>query len=568
MAFNIHKHHDDLIFIPLGGAGEIGMNLNLYQYKGKWLMVDCGAGFAEDNMPGIDMLVPDTAYIEQYRDNLLGIVITHSHEDHLGAIQYLWPELQCPIYTTPFSNAFLKAKLAEYSFAKEVKIHEVPCNGTINLDPFSLEFIQITHSAPEMNAVVIKTDHGNIFHTGDWKFDPDPRIGPSTDLEALKKYGDEGILALVGDSTNVFKEGTSGSEGGLRESLMELISQCDQLAVVTTFASNVARIKTIAEAAYASGRKVALVGRSLWRITEAAKQAGYLKDMEFLDDRSIKNIPRDKLLVIATGCQGEALAATNKMASGTHPTIRLVPKDTIIFSSKIIPGNDKKIFSLFNKFVKLGVEVITEKDHFVHVSGHPARDEMRKMYELVRPEVSIPVHGEAMHIHEHAKLARSCGVKHALEVEDGSVVKLASGKAEIIDSVEAGYLGIDGNFLQSPDGDVMRMRRRLHFNGVMCVTLILNKDDRLALDPIIFAPGLLDEEEDADLLEAIKEEIQHTLEHSIAPNSIGGGKKKKGKRSPAAPTNSIENLTRTAIRRVLKLELGKKPPIEIHIEWV
>jgi len=549
MTFNVKNHHDELLFLPLGGSGEIGMNLNLYQYKGKWLMVDLGAGFADDYMPGVDMLVSDISYISKYKQDIVGLVLTHAHEDHLGAVQYLWDELRCPIYTTPFTAAFLRAKLTEMSFAKEVKITEIACGGGINLDPFTIEMIPLTHSAPEMQALVIRTELGNVLHTGDWKFDHDPMIGEAPDEERLKAYGDEGILALIGDSTNVFSPGTSGSEGDLRKSMIQLIGQCKKMVAVTTFASNVARIETIARAATANGRHVILAGRSLWRIVRAAQESGYLTDINFLQDSEMAKYPRDKLLVLCTGCQGEPMAATTKIATGNHPTVRLSAGDTVIFSSKIIPGNDKKIFRLFNKLVKLGIEVLTEKDHFVHVSGHPCRGDLEKMVKLIRPQLLIPVHGELVHIHEHAKLGKQWGVPHTVQVANGDVVRLAPGKPERIDKVEAGELGIDGYFLLSPESPVMKVRRRIQKEGIIMVTLLMENNGQLYADPIIKAPGSLDAEEDSELLGYMADEVRDAL------GDI------RGKISD----DVIYNQTRQAIRRIMKKEVGKSPLIEIHI---
>lgn len=555
MTFSIAKHKNELLFVPLGGSGEIGMNLNLYQYKGKWLMVDLGAGFADDHLPGIDMIVPDINFITQHRENLVGIVLTHAHEDHLGAVQYLWTELRCPIYTTPFTAAFLRAKLAEMPFASEVRITEVPCAGSFELEPFTIEMIPLTHSAPEMQALVIRTELGSVMHTGDWKFDHDPLIGDAADEERLRAYGDEGILAMIGDSTNVFNPGTSGSEGDLRKSLIELVGSCKKMVTVTTFASNVARIETIARAAEACGRRVVLAGRSLWRITRAAKESGYLQDIEFLEDSHISKHARDKILVIATGCQGEPMAATMKIANGVHPTIRLNPGDTVIFSSKIIPGNDKRIFRLFNQLVKQQVEVLTEKDHFVHVSGHPARQELERMVKLVRPQVMIPVHGELVHIHEHCRLAREWGVPQAIQLGNGDVIKLAPGKAERVGVVEAGYLGIDGYYLLPPDSPVLRMRRKIQRDGVIVAYLIIGATGNLRADPRIMAPGCLDLEEDREIINLMAEEVREVIEQS---NAMVKNQKK----------DQLYSLTRSAIRRIIKREVGKNPPIEVHIETI
>ena len=558
MSLNLKKHKKDFLFLPLGGSGEIGMNMNLYYLDGKWLIADFGAGFAEDYLPGVDMTVPDITFIQEHKDDIVGIVLTHAHEDHLGAIPYLWNELEVPVYATPFTASFLKAKLKDNRGAKDVIINEVEQGSSFKLGPFDLELVQITHSVPEMNAIFIRTEHGNIFHSGDWKLDPNPMLGGKSDIEKLKKYGKEGVLAMVSDSTNVFSPGTSGSEGDLRDSLIELIGQCKKMVVVTTFASNVARIESIAVAARENGRKVILAGRSLWRIVGAAKDAGYLQDApEFLEADQISKYPREKILVISTGCQGEPLAATNKIANGAHRDIVLKPDDSVVFSSKIIPGNDKRIFRLFNNLIKLGVEVLTEKDHFVHVSGHPNVDDMKNMYGMIKPQISIPVHGEGVHIKEHARLAeQEWGVKQTIQVEDGVAVKLGPGSAEKIAMVQAGELGIDGNFLLAPDSTIMKMRRKIQRDGVIVVTLVLNKNNDLAINPVISAPGALDKNEDEDIFEDMIDEVSFVLKE----NSKGTKKQQSEDR--------IKNVTRSAVKRIMKREVGRTPPIEVNIERI
>ena len=550
---DMKKHHDKWLFIPLGGSGEIGMNLNLYQYKGKWIIVDFGAGFADDFLPGVDMIVPDVQFLAKFKEDIIGIVLTHAHEDHLGAIQYLWPEIKAPVYTTPFTAAFLRAKLQGMPFANEIPINVVECGSQLKLGPFTIDMVALAHSTPEMLALAIRTDLGIVFHTGDWKFDPDPVIGNAADEERLAAYGREGILALVGDSTNVFNPGTSGSEGELAKSLTAIISEQKQMVVVTTFASNVARVETILKAAAKAGRKVVVSGRSLWRIIEAAKSAGYLKDCpEVFEDLIMGQTPRNELLVLCTGCQGELLAATNKIASGIHPKIRMVPGDTIVFSSKIIPGNEKRIFRLFNILTGMGAEVMTEKDHFVHVSGHPSREELIKMYGLIRPQVAIPVHGELVHIHAHAALAKACGVPEALQVADGNVISLAPGKTEIIGSVPAGFLAIDGYSLLAPDSPVMQKRRRIRQDGAFIATIVLNTQGELRADPVLTSPGCLDEASDQDLLAHLRDEIV-SLVHTDIRARKKGEDKGLGK--------SIQNM----LKRALQSELGKMPYIDVNI---
>ena len=558
MSFDIKKHNSDLIFIPLGGAGEIGMNVNLYAYKGKWLMVDLGAGFTDEHYPGVDLVVAELNYISKQKDKLLGIVLTHAHEDHLGAVQYLWGELRCPIYATRFTANFLKAKLKETNFAKAITIIEIEENSITEIGPFVIETIPLSHSTLEMQSLMIRTDLGNVFHTGDWKFDHDPLIGKPNNEEQLKKLGDEGVLALVGDSTNVFNDMPSGSEGDLRKSIIELVAGCKKMVVVTTFASNVARIETIIRAGEAAGRKIVMAGRSLWRILETAQESGYLLDIPpiYAPDK-VGNTKREKLLVISTGCQGEPMAATTKMTNNSHPNLKLTPGDTIIFSSKIIPGNEKKIFRLLNQLVAQKIEVFTEKDHFVHVSGHPSKSELKIMYNLIRPQTAIPVHGELMHMHEHALIATSCGIKNTVQVVNGDVVKLAPGPVEVIAKVESGYLGIDGKFLLPSNSGILKMRRRMQESGFVFAAIMLNKKNQLAMPPVIKAPGVLDMHEDQAIITAIAQEIHKALESLLVTTS-------KSKQR----NDVVETTVRSAIRRVLKHEVGKSPAIDVELVYV
>ncbi|HJD58400.1 MAG TPA: ribonuclease J [Rickettsia endosymbiont of Ceroptres masudai] len=554
-SFNIKNHKNDLLFVPLGGSNEIGMNLNLYHYKGKWLMIDCGSGFADDYLPGVDMIIADSSFIEKYKKDIVGLILTHAHEDHLGGVQYLWNSLKCPIYTTTFTANFLKIRLNEYDFSKNIKIHEVKPGSKINLEPFSLEMVPLTHSAPEMQAVMIRTDAGNILHTGDWKFDNDPVLGKKADEELLKSYGDEGVLALVCDSTNVFNKGGSGSEGDVRKSLVDIIAGCHQMVVVSTFASNLARLDTIIHAAGLAGRKVVLTGRSLHRMMLTAQESGYFKDIApLISERDVSRFRREELLVIATGCQGEPMAATAKLASNSHQSIKLAPKDTMIFSSKIIPGNEKKIFRLFNIFVKAGVEVITERDHFVHVSGHPSIDELQKMYSLIRPNICIPVHGEPVHIHEHVKLAKKNGIKQAVEVENGSVVLLEPNNAQVISKVGNGYLAVDGNYLLPVESPIFKARRRMRESGIVVASVVINKKGLLAANPMLSMPGLLDPKEDMALVNLIKNDIKELV-------TIQNKQAKK-----ALLDEQVIEAIKGTIRKTLKQEINKSPVIIVNLE--
>ena len=556
MSFSLKKHKDDLLFIPLGGSGEIGMNVNLYHLDGKWIIADLGAGFADDWLPGVDMIVADMEFIREHREDILGIVLTHAHEDHLGGIQYLWDEVGCPIYATPFTATFLELKLVDAGYKKgEIPVHRIKTGSRFNLGPFDLELVEITHSVPEMNGIFIRTEHGNILHTGDWKLDPNPVVGDDTNEKKLKAFGQEGVLAMIGDSTNIFSPGTSGSEGALGESLEKLISSCKQMVAVTTFASNVARVHTLAMAAKKAGRKVALAGRSLYRIKDAAQANGYLNDVSFISLDEARKMPANKVMIICTGCQGEPLAATNKLATDSHPQLKLRPGDTIIFSSKIIPGNEKRIFRLFNLFAKKKVEVMTEKDHFVHVSGHPNVDDVKRMYEMVKPKVAIPVHGEIVHMHEHARLAKEWGIPQALEIENGCVIKLSEDNTEVVSKVHSGYFALDGNCLLEPDGNVMRMRRRIRNDGVISAVIIIDNKYNLKTEPIITAPGLLDDKDDAEII--------HGMIANIIEDLVESRKKSK-----KFANNTIENLVRSCIRRILKSDIGKSPPINVTIRKI
>ncbi|MBT5309412.1 MAG: ribonuclease J, partial [Rhodospirillaceae bacterium] len=431
---------DELIFLPLGGAGEIGMNLNLYGFgppdEERWMMVDLGITFGDGILPGVDVMMPDPAFIEERLDQLDGLVLTHAHEDHLGAVAHLWHRLKCPIYATPFTAEILHHKLEEAGLDGQVEVNIVPLKSKFSVGPFDLELITLTHSIPEPNAIAIRTPLGMVLHTGDWKFDPDPVVGGVSDEAALEALGDEGTLAIICDSTNVFSPGSSGSEGDLLTSLTDIIGKLEGRVLVSSFASNVARMETIAAAAAANDRDVVLAGRSLWRFNEVGRNHGCFADTPaFLEEDQAGYLPRDKTLIICTGSQGEPRAALSRIANGDNPRISLEPDDTVIFSSRIIPGNERSIGMLQNRLVRSGVRVMTERDHFVHVSGHPARDELTRMYQHVRPTIAVPVHGELRHMAEHANLARDCQVGQTLVGENGSMMRLAPGPAGIVDNV-------------------------------------------------------------------------------------------------------------------------------------
>ncbi len=542
----------DLIFVPLGGAGEIGMNLNLIGHAGKWLMLDLGVTFGDDQSPGIEVIMPDPSFIVEKRDQLVGLILTHAHEDHIGAVPYLWSRLKCPLYATPFTASVLRRKLREVGLETKAKITEVEPSSTFRIGPFGIELMTLTHSIPEPNAVIIRTKAGTIFHTGDWKFDPDPLIGEPADEAALRKLGDENILALIGDSTNVFREGTAGSEADVRQSLIELVGKYEHRVVMACFASNVARLETIARVAEAHGRHAALVGRSLWRIYESARENGYLTDIpNFLTDEEAGHLPRDKVLLACTGSQGEPRAALSKIAGGSHRHIGLEAGDVVIFSSRIIPGNEKPIGRLHSALVRLGVEVITERNHFVHVSGHPARDELTHMYQLVRPRIAVPVHGETRHLIEHTKLARACQVSEAVTVSNGDAVRLAPGKPEIIETVVNGRLAVDGNVLVPIDGPALQERKRLMWNGVAVVTVVVDAGGGLVGTPQITLQGVADDPAVEDLRGALVQAIRDAIDDLSAPHRRDNAE--------------LGEAARRAVRRQLRELRGKKPPTEIHV---
>ena len=576
MKIDLTKYKDNLLFIPLGGAGEIGMNVNLYHLDGKWLMVDLGLGFAH-NAPGIDMLAPDISFIKSNKKDLVGLILTHIHEDHLGAVQYLWEELEVPIYTSNLTAIFLRSKLEEYSFAKYVKINVIDPNKELALNPFKINFIGLTHSVPEMNALIIKTKYGNILHSGDWKFDTDPVVGDISQKDIIREYGNQkSILALVCDSTNALNPGRSGSEGDLFDSLKKIISKCKKRVCVTTFASNIARIYTIADVARSCGRKVALSGFSLKRITEAGKKAGYFDNLEdFISEKEVNLYKKDEVLVLSTGCQGEPLASTMKIANDVHKSIKFGKGDTVIFSSKIIPGNEKSIFRLFNLFAKKQIEVITEKDDFVHVSGHPNQDELREMYDLAKPQISIPVHGEFVHMKQHCKIALEQGVKDTIQVENGSIVKLLQDDSEIIGQVPTGYFGVDGSQLVPMDGDIIRIRNKLQNAGIVVVGVFLNKSYKLLGFPHLSSFGTYDFSSDKDSLRTIKNKISKEVAITVKDLGLDKGlkekifnKNKKKKLNQDKIISVIDKKVRTIINKSFRELINKKPLIDVIIKVI
>ena len=546
---------DQLTFLPLGGAGEIGMNLNLYGFgpedRETWVMVDLGITFGNGAQPGVDVIMPDPSFIEDRRDRLAGLVLTHAHEDHLGAVPYLWERLQCPIYATPFTISILKRKLGETEFGYRVEIIEVPLGGRFTVGPFDMELITLTHSIPEPNAIAIRTPVGTVLHTGDWKFDPGPVIGDAPDKKALSKLGDEGVLALVCDSTNVFTPGKSGSEADLLDSLSQMIGECQGRVAVACLATNVARLETITRAAAANGRDVVLAGRSLWRINDAARENGYLGDIAaFIDKEDAGHIPDDKLLIICTGSQGEPRAALSRIAANDHRHITLRAGDTVIFSARSIPGNEASIGVLQNRLVRNGVRLVTARDHFIHVSGHPARDELAQMYQLSRPQIAVPVHGERRHLEEHAKLALVCQVPKAIVAENGTLVRLGPNEAGIRGEVESGRLALDGNRLVAMDGELVRGRTRALYNGSVVLSAVLDGDGEWAAEPELSTIGVLETGEE-NIAEAAIDAARQALKSLSAKKRMNDGE--------------VREALRIAVRRTFRKTLDKNAQTTVHL---
>ncbi|HEV2160788.1 MAG TPA: ribonuclease J [Stellaceae bacterium] len=539
---------DELAFLALGGVGEIGMNLSLYGYKGRWLMVDCGISFADDTLPGVDVIMPDPAFIEAHAGALDGLIVTHAHEDHIGAIPYLWSRFKCPVYATPFTAVVLRLKLIEAGLEHQVPITEVPLSGKFSVGPFEIELITLTHSIPEPNAVVLRTPLGTVLHTGDWKFDPDPLVGDRSDMAALRRLGDEGVLAMICDSTNALRPGESGSEADVRQTLIDLVGTKKNRVAVACFASNVARLASIAAAAQAHDRHAALVGRSLWRIEHAARETGYLHGVPpFLTEEEASYLPREKVLLICTGSQGEPRSALVRIAADEHPEIVLEDGDCAIFSSRIIPGNERAIGRLHNALAALGVEIVTEHDAPVHVSGHPAQDELIRMYQTVRPKIAVPVHGETRHLLAQARLAEQCQVSQTIVTKNGEVVKLAPGPASVIGEVPTGRLAADANTLLDAKGETLKNRQRMVFNGAALATLVMDRAGKLLAPPQVSVEGVPSE----DSGEALAARVAQALDE-LGPRD-------------RRDDDKVREAARLAIRRSLRDWHGKKPVTQVHL---
>ncbi|MAI68662.1 MAG: MBL fold metallo-hydrolase [Rhizobiales bacterium TMED143] len=541
----------NLVFVPLGGTGEIGMNCNLYGYgagnKRDWIMVDLGVTFGRHTEPGIDVITADTRFIEAERGQLHALLLTHGHEDHIGAVAHLWPRLRCPVYATAFTAELVRGKLSEAGLLDVVPLHIVDPRQPLEIGPFRIDYIGLTHSIAEPNALAVRCGNARVLHTGDWKIDPDPVIGKVTEYERLKSFGDEGVDAIVCDSTNVLSKGRSGSEADVAAALKSLVAESMGRVVITTFASNIARLASVAKAAAANGRHICLAGRGMHRIYRAARETGYLSDFPApVEEEDAAYLPPDKLVVLCTGSQGEYRAALGRMAHGTHPHLVLEAGDRVVFSSKMIPGNETEILALQNQIASINVEIITPYNNDLHVSGHPCRDELIDMYEWVRPRIAIPVHGEHRHLIAHAALAGELGVPEPLRVHNGDMVQLYPGAAKVVQTVPSGRLYLDGGIFTQSDALAVRERRKLSHNGVVFVSVPLDNANRLCGQIEVQMRGIPEQDGDVDLVDWAVDAAERAL-----PSS--------GKVTPARAEEEIGQY----IRRELGRRWGKKPMVVV-----
>jgi ribonuclease J len=541
----VTKPKNELLYVALGGSGEIGMNVNLYGCNGKWVMVDCGVTFADPQYPGIDLILPDLSFIEERLGDLVGIVLTHGHEDHIGALPYLAEDLGVPLYATPFTAGLIRGKLEEEGNAARVKLKTIQVGEGFDLGPFHFTFVPMAHSIPEPNALLIDTPYGRIFHTGDWKLDAAPVIGNPATPEQLSAIGDAGVLALVCDSTNVFNMEASGSESDVRIGLMDTISKAKGRVMVTSFASNASRLHTLGEVARETGRQLCVAGRSLDRIIKVARATGYLKDFpELISPEAAMRLPANKLLVIATGGQGEERAALGRVAAGSHP-ISLETGDMVVFSSKQIPGNEVAIGLIQNKLAAKGVLMVTDRQAHVHVSGHPGRPELAQMYRWMRPDVLIPVHGEMRHLMEQARFGLSEGIPRALVQTNGDIVRLAPGDPVKIGHAQHGRLVLDGDVILPGDGGTINERRKLAVNGQISVAVAIDKGGRMLGQPQVRLQGVpVEEDRDPFIAEVTESLVQATRQ--------GGRDRAK-----------LREALRLSVRKVATRWTGKKPIVDV-----
>ncbi len=548
---------DKLIFCPLGGSGEIGMNMNLYSYgkpdNQKWLIVDIGVTFADDTLPGIDLIYPDPGFIIDKKEDLLGIILTHAHEDHIGAIAHIWPQLKCNIYATPFTSVLIKEKFREKKIEIGNNLKIVDLNGIIKLGSFTIEFITLTHSILEPNGLSIKTPVGTILHTGDWKCDPNPLIGNTINEKKLKQIGANGVLAMVCDSTNVFNPGRAGSELDVRQNLLKIMQNKNKRIIVTSFASNVARMETIFYCAKEIGRQISLVGRSMHRIYKAARECGYLKNViDPIDPREAKKISKEKIVYLCTGSQGEPMGAMMRIAHHVHPDVYIEEGDTVIFSSKIIPGNEKKLYNLHNQLVKNGIEVVSEENEFVHVSGHPNQGDLKDMYNWVKPKSIIPVHGEHRHMMKHINFAKEMQIPYPVQIENGDIVQIYPGEEpHVVDKAPVGRMYVDGDISISEDSLTMKERKNLANNGYLEVTIIINNKGKVVNKPIISFKGLPIESQNDDFVFDLEDLVKKTSRTFSLNNT--------------KQENILIEELKKSCRKLVKEKTGKRPYTNINL---
>ena len=551
------KGGQELVYCSLGGAGEIGMNLNLFGYgkpgEYKWIIVDIGVTFSDDNIPGIEVILPNPEFIVNQKENLLGIVLTHAHEDHVGAIAHLWPMLECPIYATPFTAAIVREKFKELKINIGNHLKIVKLSGNVKLGVFDIDYVTLTHSILEPNGLAISTPEGLVLHTADFKIDDDPLIGEKTDVKKLTELGKKGVLAMICDSTNIFNLGSTGSESSVRTGLLTVLEKMKNRIVITSFASNVARMETVFKVAEKIGRQVCLVGRSMNRIYQLARQCNYLQDIKVpIDVRDAKKIPKNKIVFLCTGSQGEQRAALARIANGTHPDLYLEKGDNVIFSSRIIPGNEKKLYKIFNDLSKSEINVLSEENSIIHVSGHPAREDLKKMYNWAKPKILIPVHGEQRHMAEHINFAKEMGVKFPVKVNNGEIIRLAPGEPQVIDKVTSGRVYLDGKVLIDNDSPVLKERRNMAANGYMEITVLISKNGQIKNNPIITLKGI-------PLIEEDESEIEYDLEDVVMDTcktfNLNNSKQEK---------NLIDTLKGNC-RKLINDKSGKKPLVNINL---
>ena len=548
---------EEFIFCPLGGSGEIGMNMNLFAYGNpenrKWIIVDIGVTFADDTVPGVDLIYPDPGFIVDKKSDLLGLVLTHAHEDHIGAIAHIWPKLLCNIYATPFTSVLIQEKFKEKKIDIGNKLKVIELNGLVKLGPFKIEFVTLTHSILEPNGLSIETPSGTILHTGDWKCDPNPLIGETINEKKLKQIGNKGVLAMICDSTNVFSPGRAGSELDVRNSLLKIIEKKKKRIIVTSFASNVARMESIFYCAHKTGRQISLVGRSMHRIYKAARQCGYLSNLiDPIDPREAKKISKDKILYLCTGSQGEPNGAMMRISNYIHPDVIIESGDSVIFSSKIIPGNEKKLYKLHNQLVKNGIEVVSEENEFVHVSGHPNREDLKDMYNWVKPKSVIPVHGEHRHMIEHINFAKEMQVRYPVRVENGDIVQLYPGEnPKVIDKAPVGRMYVDGNISVGEESQSIKDRRNLSYNGFLEITIIINDIGSIVKKPLISFRGIPNNGDMGSFVFDLEDKINSICKTFSLKNS-----------------NQEENLIeaiKTNCRKTVKEKTGKRPYTNVNL---